>query len=234
MGRLRRLGEALQQVRPVAVAYALVLMLLLGVLVDRRAVQGPTLPALAPEPGRSAPGGGANLPAVRPEDPDEEEYLLAAGPLWLRLLRPDRELARSLLEQALPLLGPGERRLEVYGGPARPRNLFEALFPFLARGSPTGDPSPAPGGTPSLPGPGGPEGPSSGLPAPGGGSGSPIPGGPRPGGAAGPGRPQGPGPSPDPTAAVPGGAGCRRPPGTPLGGGGGPLVAIYHNHEYES
>lgn len=227
MGRLRRLGETLQQVRPVAVAYALVLMLLLGVLVDRRGAQGPTLPALAPGIGRSGPGS-ANLPAVR----HEEEYLPAAGPLWLRLLRPDRELARSLLEQALPLLGPGERRLVVYGGPARPRNLFEALFPFLARGSSPGEAPWAPDGTP--PPPGEPGGPSSGRPAPGDGSGSLVPGGPRPGGAAGPGQAPNPDPSSGPAAAVPPGAGCQRPPGTPLVGGGVPLVAIYHTHDYES
>lgn len=279
MRGLRRL----RKVRPVAVAYVLVMFFMLGLLVDRRLPAGKEMPAMAPAEavpalsGAVAGGpagtagddwptgtGGDNWPpgpgGYQPADarsgnrwaPDDYEWIPPATPPWILLFRPDRQLARWLLEQSIPLLDRGDRSLVLYGEVGRPKNLFAAIFPFLAGSAPASFPeTPPPGQQPRQParqgppaGPGGWTGhPAQLTPAPGG-QPAAQPGGRAPGsGAGGSGWGQNPAPpsrvpdappAPGAAAGLPPEAGCRRPPGVTAVGKGIPLVAVYHTHDYEA
>lgn len=210
----------LQKVRPLLVAYVLVVGFLAGLLVDRRPPAAPALAAAA------VPGGTARAP-------EREDAPAAATPIWLELFRPSPELARTLLEQMIPFYRlprpssqPGQ--LRVYGGSGRPEGLFQAVFPFLQGRRPPLAARGEPGRPRSLPGGGG-------LQM------APVP-------AAEQLPPLPPPVAPDrapvlaPAATTPGpaaeaasdGAGCDRPGGVVPVAGGAPLVGIYHTHDYES
>lgn len=209
----------LQKLRPLLLAYLLVIGFVLGLLVDRHPPAEPALPAAA--------GGGL----FRHEG---EERPAAVTPFWLELFQPSSELAWGLMEQAVPFFRAPPARtpgpLRIYGGSGRPAGLFQAVFPFL-QGRPARGPALAARGGERTPGGAGgirtqPVPPAQQLPA--------LPPAQSPGPqppAQGP-QPQPPAPAPAPAASD--GAGCERPPGVVPVAGGAPLVGIYHTHDYES
>lgn len=202
----------LRKVRPLAIAYVLVVAFLIGLLVDRRP---PSEPAAVPVLGPA----GARRPAAAPYPAQEAEVRPAGlAPLWLELFRPAPETAWSILAQTIPywrgLPVPHWQVLHVYGEEARPRRLVEVVFPFLARGA-----GGAGGAGAMGPGVGG--GPAGGAGTLGGSApgapGAGAPGGPGPAGV-GTGTAGGPA---GPAGAATGGSGAAR--GQP-GGGGGPAA----------
>ncbi|BDG61447.1 stage II sporulation protein P [Caldinitratiruptor microaerophilus] len=214
--------QRLRRVRPVALAYVMVVLFLLGLLVERRPPAPASVPAVAPAHGGES-GGGVSGAGGSPGGTWEREEPPPGG-LWQSIFRPDAATARLLLARAIPYLGRPGPRLVLYGT-SRPRTLLQALFPFLTGPRrlelPESPPGPPRGGQASRAGgaPGGaglPGGPGVSPPPPG-----PAPGSPPVSGRATAGR-------------TPAGAGCARPPGTPVVAGGVPLVGIYHTHDYES
>jgi len=119
---------------PLLVAYVAVVMVTLGLLVNRRPHPEEAVPVMA------VPG--------QPEHASERE--LAEPPLWLQLFRPSPPTARLLLRMALPALpmgrGAGEaRNLQVlWTGPERPQTLFQVALPFLRSGTEVAGGPPAP------------------------------------------------------------------------------------------
>lgn len=212
--------QRLRRVRPVALAYVLVVLFLLGLLVERRPPASASVPAVAPARAAGAVRGtpDAGAPPAGPwerEDPPP-------GSLWQAIFHPDAATARLLLARAIPYLGRSGPRLVLYGD-TRPRTLLQALFPFLSAPVRSERPDGPVGGGQAPPGGSVPDG--AGLPE--------VPG-------VFPGR-SGPAPASPPSVSgggtggrVPAGAGCARAPDAPVVAGGIPLVGIYHTHDYES
>lgn len=213
--------ERLKRVRPVIAAYVMVVLFLLGLLVERRPPAPPAVPALA----GASPAAGSDVPGPPGEEPSawEREEPATGRPLWRQIFRPDPATARLLLSRAIPFFGRSAPRVVLYGS-ARPRTLFQALFPFLADPGRSRTAAEVPGPPGQAPPPG-----RAARPDEPGGRPPRTPGSPR-AGAPGGGPPA---TSRNPPAARQD-AGCRRTPDTPLVAGGVPLVGIYHTHDYES